>query len=91
MSTIEVAVPRTEPPVTVEIDQRPAVLALDGVEASDPVLAGAKAAALARAAAAGLPVLPGFVVSTAATSVISARREGLPSGLEPELAGRGAS
>jgi pyruvate,water dikinase len=35
--------------------------------ATDPVLVGAKAANLARCAAAGLPVLPGVVVTTAGT------------------------
>src|SRR5215204_2759111 len=39
--------------------------ALDDPAVSDPALAGAKAAALARAATAGLPVLPGFVLTTA--------------------------
>jgi pyruvate,water dikinase len=38
------------------------VAPLDTPAARDPALAGAKAANLARAAAAGLPVLPGFVI-----------------------------
>jgi phosphohistidine swiveling domain-containing protein len=42
------------------------VLSLDDPAASDPTYTGAKAANLARAAAAGVPVLPGVVVSTAA-------------------------
>jgi len=43
------------------------VLTLDDPRALAPELAGAKAAALATAAGAGLPVLPGMVVTTAAT------------------------
>ncbi|MFI9615809.1 PEP/pyruvate-binding domain-containing protein [Streptomyces sp. NPDC052023] len=39
-----------------------AVVPLDAPEAGDPRLTGAKAAHLARAAVAGLPVLPGFVL-----------------------------
>ncbi|WP_351236277.1 PEP/pyruvate-binding domain-containing protein [Streptomyces sp. NPDC002133] len=39
-----------------------AVVPLDAPEAEDPNLTGAKAANLARAAVAGLPVLPGFVL-----------------------------
>ncbi|MGW1888331.1 PEP/pyruvate-binding domain-containing protein, partial [Streptomyces sp. NPDC001970] len=39
-----------------------AVVPLDAPEAQDPNLTGAKAAHLARAAVAGLPVLPGFVL-----------------------------
>ncbi|MFD0502141.1 PEP/pyruvate-binding domain-containing protein [Streptomyces chiangmaiensis] len=39
-----------------------AVIPLDAPEAQDPNLTGAKAAHLARAAVAGLPVLPGFVL-----------------------------
>ena len=44
----------------------PTVLGLDDPRALAPELAGAKAAALAAAARAGLPVLPGMVVTTAA-------------------------
>ncbi|MFF0202874.1 PEP/pyruvate-binding domain-containing protein [Streptomyces sp. NPDC005017] len=40
----------------------PQTVALDDPAATDPVLTGSKAASLARAADAGLPVLPGFVV-----------------------------
>ncbi|WP_079031875.1 PEP/pyruvate-binding domain-containing protein [Streptomyces specialis] len=39
------------------------VVPLDGEPARDPTLAGGKAAGLARARAAGLPVLPGFVIT----------------------------
>jgi phosphoenolpyruvate synthase/pyruvate phosphate dikinase len=43
------------------------VVALHEREAADPALTGAKAAALAKATLAGLPVLPGLVITTAAT------------------------
>jgi rifampicin phosphotransferase len=42
----------------------PAVVSLDDPRAQDPALAGAKAAALARATGHGLPALPGFVLTT---------------------------
>ncbi|TLS43344.1 hypothetical protein FE633_25640 [Streptomyces montanus] len=42
--------------------ERLAVIPLDSEEAGDPALTGAKAARLAHAAAAGLPVLPGFAL-----------------------------
>ncbi|HEX6230637.1 MAG TPA: PEP/pyruvate-binding domain-containing protein, partial [Actinomycetota bacterium] len=42
----------------------PSVVGLDELRATDPDLVGSKAAALARAASAGLPVLPGFVLTT---------------------------
>ncbi|MEW2522749.1 PEP/pyruvate-binding domain-containing protein [Actinacidiphila alni] len=51
-----------------------AVVPLDSPLAHDPALAGAKAANLARAAAEGLPVLPGFAL------VPSARAPGAPTG-----------
>ncbi|WP_327287195.1 hypothetical protein [Streptomyces sp. NBC_01198] len=51
-----------------------AVAPLDTATARDPGLSGAKAANLARAAAAGLPVLPGFVI------VPAGRAPGLPGG-----------
>jgi pyruvate,water dikinase len=44
----------------------PAVVALDDQRARDPAWCGSKAANLARAMAAGLPVLPGFVLTTGA-------------------------
>jgi phosphohistidine swiveling domain-containing protein len=44
------------------------VLALDDPASSDPAIAGAKATALSVARSAGLPVLDGFVISTAATA-----------------------
>jgi pyruvate,water dikinase len=40
----------------------PEAVALDQPAAADPAVAGSKAANLARAARAGLPVLPGFVI-----------------------------
>lgn len=43
------------------------LVTLDDPAAVDPTLSGAKAAALARAGEAGLPVLPGFVLTTATT------------------------
>ncbi|MEO7836858.1 MAG: PEP/pyruvate-binding domain-containing protein [Acidimicrobiales bacterium] len=53
--------------------QRPAladaVVDLHDRRALDPALVGAKAAALARAAVHGLPVLPGFVLTTRATGI----------------------
>jgi len=45
---------------------RVAVIDLGDARAIDPATAGAKAAALARAGVAGLPVLPGFVITTSA-------------------------
>ena len=46
-------------------ERRPVVLDLRDGEATSLDLVGAKAASLARSAAAGLPVLPGFVLTTA--------------------------
>ena len=46
---------------------RPLVVDLTDLRAADAALVGAKAANLARCASAGLPVLPGVVVTTAAT------------------------
>lgn len=51
---------------------RPFVVDLLDEAASDPALAGGKAAALARAAGAGLPTLPGVVLTTAFSGVIDA-------------------
>lgn len=58
----------------------PPVVSLDDPRAASAPLVGAKAAALARATAAGLPVLPGFVVTTAATDGWGTE----PAGGEPE-------
>ncbi|MGH8983171.1 MAG: PEP/pyruvate-binding domain-containing protein [Acidimicrobiia bacterium] len=60
------------------------VLPLDDERATDPAHAGGKAAALARATTAGLPVLPGFAVTTAATTVARFPTH-LPASLETEL------
>jgi rifampicin phosphotransferase len=49
----------------VSADRRPIVVELRVREATSVDLVGAKAASLARSAAAGLPVLPGFVLTTA--------------------------
>ncbi|WP_249523057.1 PEP/pyruvate-binding domain-containing protein [Modestobacter marinus] len=53
---------------------RPSVLHLDDPRADDPALTGARAAALAAAAEAGLPVLPGFVLTTSTVEVLAAGR-----------------
>jgi len=50
-----------------QVNARPLVVELCDPRATDPTLVGAKAANLARCAAAGLPVLPGVVVTTAGT------------------------
>ena len=60
----------------------PAVVGLGDDRATESALVGAKAAALARATAAGLPALPGFVVTTAATAGWGPV---LPPALEDEL------
>ncbi|HEX6312385.1 MAG TPA: PEP/pyruvate-binding domain-containing protein, partial [Acidimicrobiia bacterium] len=60
------------------------VLELADERATDPARTGGKAAALARAMAAGLPVLPGFAVTTTASTVARFPGE-LPSSLEAEL------
>jgi rifampicin phosphotransferase len=53
----------------------PATVPLDRPDASLPRLAGSKAAHLARAASAGLPVLPGFVITTdGAADTVALRR-----------------
>ncbi|MEV0032141.1 PEP/pyruvate-binding domain-containing protein [Nocardia sp. NPDC050793] len=51
--------------ITTTTTNRPGVVALRDPRARDAELTGAKAAALARAAAHGLPVLEGFVLTTA--------------------------
>jgi phosphohistidine swiveling domain-containing protein len=51
---------------------RGSVVALSHPHATDAALTGAKAAALARAASGGLPVLPGFVITTDAAADIAA-------------------
>ncbi|QLY28026.1 pyruvate, phosphate dikinase [Nocardia huaxiensis] len=51
--------------MTVITTQQPGVVSLRDRRAHDPALTGAKAASLARAAGQGLPVLDGFVLTTA--------------------------
>lgn len=58
------------------IDTELAVVSLDSERAKDPAVTGAKAANLARAAVAELPVLPGFVL------VPAGRAKGAPTGEE---------
>ena len=60
-----------------------AVLFLDDEEAAEPGRAGNKAATLARLAASGLPVPPGFVITVAACNRITAAGQG--GAIEPEL------
>lgn len=57
-----------KPPVGATDAGPPGILPLGAPAARDPSLTGAKAANLARARLAGLPVLPGFVVATTATA-----------------------
>lgn len=64
-STTTAPVPRRGPADQMAL--RPLVVDLCDPRATDPALAGAKAANLAQCAAAGLPVLPGVVVTTAGT------------------------
>ncbi|HEX2041043.1 MAG TPA: PEP/pyruvate-binding domain-containing protein [Acidimicrobiales bacterium] len=64
------------------------VVSLDNPAATDPALVGAKAAALARAARAGLPVLPGFVVTTDGAALLDGAPDG--SRLEVEVSLRDA-
>ncbi|MET9518172.1 PEP/pyruvate-binding domain-containing protein [Streptomyces sp. NPDC002994] len=55
--------------------ERLAVIPLEAEEARNPAVTGAKAANLARAAAAGLPVLPGFTLMPAPPSATAAHGE----------------
>ncbi|MGH2694930.1 MAG: PEP/pyruvate-binding domain-containing protein, partial [Actinomycetota bacterium] len=76
---------------TIELDifgGSPPILALDDPRSLDAELVGAKASSLAHASAAGLPVLPGFVLTTAACSLIASTRDDrltLPAGLATAL------
>src|SRR4051812_17321099 len=47
-----------------EVPRMPTLVTLDDQRATEPALVGAKAAVLARARVAGLPALPGFVLTT---------------------------
>ncbi|HEX8804509.1 MAG TPA: PEP/pyruvate-binding domain-containing protein, partial [Acidimicrobiales bacterium] len=62
----------------------PAVLTFDEPLSRSPAVAGSKAATLARARDAGLPVLDGFVVSVAAAAAL-ARPGRLPDDLAPRV------
>ncbi|WP_280389737.1 PEP/pyruvate-binding domain-containing protein, partial [Nocardia wallacei] len=53
--------------MTTTTTQQPTIVSLRDPRAQNPALTGAKAAALARAAGRGLPVLDGFVLTTAWT------------------------
>ena len=66
-ATSEPAIPAGAMPAAAGRVPAPPLVRLDDPRATAASLAGAKAAALARATAAGLPVLPGFVVTTSAT------------------------
>ena len=75
------------------MSDEPAVLWLDDEQAKDPALTGAKGAALASAAGAGLPVIPGFVIATAATDGMDGESLQLPAEVKAawsELAHDGA-
>lgn len=61
------------------------VVSLDDPAATDPALVGAKAAALARASRAGLPVLPGFVLTTTAAALLEDQPNGRQLALEVTL------
>jgi pyruvate,water dikinase len=66
-----VRIQSAEPGLTLGVDagrSADLLLELTDVGASDPQVAGMKAANLSQAARGGLPVLPGFVITTAATS-----------------------
>ena len=54
--------------ITVTSASGEGVLALEDTRATDALWAGAKAASLSRAASAGLPVLPGFVLTVGGTT-----------------------
>ena len=63
----------TAPPQTAPATTTPAVVALDEPAAAQPALAGTKAAALAQAAGADLPIVPGLVITTTATDRLAER------------------
>jgi pyruvate,water dikinase len=52
-------------------EELPPVVDLDESDARDPAVAGAKAAALARARAHGLSVLPGFALTTSGARAVA--------------------
>lgn len=62
------------------------VVSLDAAGATDARLAGGKASALARAARDGLPVVPGFVITTAAVAALDhAGDQGFREALGPDV------
>jgi len=61
------------------------VCALDDPCATDPDVVGSKAASLARCAARGLPVVPGFALTTAAHRAVQDADGRLPEGVLDEL------
>ncbi|MGZ8741410.1 MAG: PEP/pyruvate-binding domain-containing protein [Nocardioides sp.] len=61
------------------------VLGLDDARALDPALVGAKAACLARARDAGLPVVDGFVITTAVHARFVECGHALPDAVAPDL------
>ncbi len=61
---------RADPEPSPSTGEVPGVLGLEEAAATEPGLSGGKASALATALAAGLPVLPGFVISTTASASI---------------------
>lgn len=65
----------TSPATTPPREAHPALVELDDPRATDPHLTGGKASALARARAAGLPTLDGFVLTTAFTAGVDAGRD----------------
>jgi phosphohistidine swiveling domain-containing protein len=62
----------TAPPQTAPATTTPRVVGLDEPAAAEPALTGTKAAALARAGAADLPIVAGFVLTTAGTERLDA-------------------
>ena len=72
-------------PLTLDLTSDRPLLPLAAPMAKDPSVAGAKAAVLARATAAGLPVLTGFVITTEGAAEIDA--SGGPRRVEGELKG----
>jgi pyruvate,water dikinase len=62
--------------VCTQPDVRPGTPLVALTDAVDATAAGAKAAALARAAAAGIPVLPGFVLTTDGAAAIAGAQAG---------------
>jgi pyruvate,water dikinase len=64
----------------------PVTLPLEGLADADPAVAGAKATNLGRAIGAGLPVLPGFVITTGAVARLSSGWRAAPRQVTEDLA-----